>query len=286
MEFKVENLTVQYPFNFLPAVENASFQFLSGSMNFILGPNGCGKSTLLRCMAGQQYWKSGEIYLNGVSRKIDLADFNRGLHFIAEEISLPDLKVADLAKVYASAWGSWDNETFKRIVELGDIDVTRGAAQFSRGQKVQIQMALALATKPKCMLLDEVTAVLDPFMRSRLMLELEAANKTHGTTVVLSTNIATELRGFSGQLIFMKAGKIFMSGHSTEVIKGFKKILAPGSSGESLKKAGFTFLEVNADGSMIFIGPQTGSAGSEVSSDQRAVTIDEAFIWISQRGAG
>ncbi len=285
-EFRVRDLTVIYDRSSTTAVAGLSLEIAKNSMNFILGRNGCGKSTLLRCLAGHQYWQGGEILRNGESRAQDRTLFNDGLHLISEDTILPDYKVSALKEVYAGIWGHFDDEVFTRIMSLGAIPLDRRPAQVSRGQRIQIQCALSLATRPKVLLIDEATAVLDPFMRNRIIQEIALANQKWGTTVILATNIATELRGVAGGVTIMEAGQVKLASHSNKIGEQFQKLIVKSSDLDQAIAAGFSFLEAS-EGHAIVVGPKGLEATLKIESktDRRAIEVDEVFIYFSDRRA-
>jgi ABC-type multidrug transport system ATPase subunit len=285
-EFKVDGLSVVYERTNATAIKDLSLSIAKNSLNFILGQNGSGKSTLIRCLAGHQYWNKGEIYRNGESRGKDRKLFNDGMHFVSEEIVLPNFPISSLKNVYYEIWGEWHEEVFDRIMELNGIPQNRRPSQLSRGQRIQVQLALALATRPQVILVDEATAALDPYMRNRIVNELTRANREWGTTVVLSTNIATELRGLEGDVTIMSAGTVKLAGHSTEIRNRFVKLLIATEDLNQAVSEGFTLLNSAGEVSTV-IGFAEGQDAVKFAAkvDRRETMIDEIFIFFSERRA-
>lgn len=283
VQFEVKNLKKSYGAQV--AISDLSLSVKSGSMNFLLGANCSGKSTLLKCLAGHEYWDDGEIFYNGHSRKNDFKNFNSGLHFISEEILPPLTSLDNLRGIYKEVYGQWDEEFFKRFLNWSGLTFQSHLGGMSRGQRVQALLSLSLAVRPEIILIDEATAVLDPYMRNRFMMELDFQNRESGLTVIIATNIATELKSLKGRLLIMKNGKL-ASDRSSEVLsEGFKKIRVTRSQLEFVAQAGFSFIGANTDGSVTCIGrvENVEKFQLDFQDDNRLITAEEVFIFFSDR---
>jgi ABC-type multidrug transport system ATPase subunit len=284
-EFHIRALHKNYDKH--PALKGISLEIKTNSMNFLLGANGSGKSTLLKCLAGHQDWNSGEIYRHGQSRSKDHAEFNRGLHFISEEIVPPKMPLTLLAEVYKSIHGNWDDELFKRFLTWSGLNSAKNLEGVSRGQRIQALMALSLATSPEVLLVDEATAVLDPFIRNRLISEIETLHKKTGMTVVIASNIATELTGLQGRLIILRDGQVVIDREAENVSHGFCKIRVEPEDKNKAIDLGLTYLDRNSDGSHTFIGPShaINNPMFKYKMDQRNISFEEIFMFFSDRKA-
>ena len=267
------------------ALDNISLEIAPGSMNFLLGANGSGKSTLINCLAGLEYWDSGSILLKGEDRAYDRPGYNHGLHLISEEIAPPLVSLAELKRLYQSLYPNWDHDIFQRFLNWSELDLSRNLTQVSRGQKVQAILALTLAVQPEILLIDEATAVLDPFIRARLMNEIERVNRKRSMTTIIATNIASEIVRMKGRLLIMRRGQIAVDRASDDFVRDLCKIRASAEQADAITRSGFCFIEQNEDGSWSFIGPATEiprlSAPHQL--DARAMTIEEIFIYHSDR---
>jgi ABC-2 type transport system ATP-binding protein len=283
-EFEIRKL--KKSFRSTVAVNGVSLSIEKGSMNFLLGANGSGKSTLIKCMAGHESWDSGEITRAGKSRKFDSKNFNEGLHLISEEVMPPLGSIGELKTVYQSIYPKWNEEIFEKFLAWGGLTTAQNLTAVSRGQKIQGILALTLATEPNVLLVDEATAVLDPFIRSRLMMELDLLQKTIGMTVVIATNIATEVASVKGRLLIMQAGSIVVDRPDEQLSQGFSKIMVAPEQGDKAATSGFSFIEKNREGTLTLIGKsdELSQLNFKYSVDQRAITIDEIFIYYSDRG--
>ena len=247
----------------------------------MLGQNGSGKSTLLKCFAGIQPWTSGDILRRGISRQDDVKDFNSKMILVSEDIMLPNFLISDLAQIYEEIWLEFDSSLFQKILGFADISDKRRPNQLSRGQKALVQLGLALAAGVETMLIDEVTAVLDPYVRNRIVGEIMSYNRRKSATVVIATNIATEFTGFDTEMILLEKGHIFLSGKFSELQKEFTKLTSPTGSG-FVVPPGFIEISGPSDTGIICVGRRLDFIGKTI-AEEMIVTLEDMFIYLSGR---
>lgn len=267
------------------ALSDVSLSIEKGSMNFLLGANGSGKSTLLKCIAGHEYWDQGDICYNGYSRLRDRRNFNQGLHFLSEDIQAPPCTLGQLRSIYQEIYQKWDEVIFQKFLGWGDFKLTDKLPALSRGQRMQGHLALSLSCGPELLIIDEATAVLDPFIRNRFMIEIDRLNKLNGMTTIIATNIGTEVALLKGRLVIMEQGKVVVDKSAETIGDGFVKVRVDLRDVDEIIGAGFSLIETNGDGSVSLLGKQESLSGVSIGflEDRRAITVDEIFIFHSDR---
>ena len=213
-----------------------------GEVVVILGPSGCGKSTLLRCINGLEKIQGGTIHLQGsgvlgtdlpwvnVRQKIGMVFQNYELfgHMnVIDNILLGPLKVQKRSRAEAEKVA---DELLKRVgLYERKQDYPR---QLSGGQKQRIAIVRSLVMQPQVILLDEITAALDPEMvREVLDVVLKLAHE--GMTMLIVTHEMSFARKVADRIIFMDKGKIieqappeqFFEHPQTERAKAFLNML-------------------------------------------------------------
>lgn len=285
--FEAQNLTVWYGHRDNRALNKVSFSLSNQKINIILGQNGSGKSTLLRCLSGLQYWSEGEIYKNGQTRKNDLPNFNQDQIFISEDITLPFYTLRELTEVYSDIWSGFESEVFQKIISYGEIQDSKRFYQLSRGQKILSQFALGLASGCPIVLIDEVTAALDPFIRKKISEELISYQKKHHATVVLATNIATEFQdiyGIDPQIILLKNGEIYLQGPLSDLQKEFLKV-RPSNEEQQRKflQSSTQFTQIREG--LLIVRKDSVSRGANISEiTAEEPSLEEIFIFLSEQG--
>lgn len=214
-----------------------------GEVVVILGPSGCGKSTLLRCLNGLEPIDSGEIILEklgalGKDVSWETARQSIGMVFqsyelfahmsVIDNILLAPLKVQKRKKEEVEQLA---DQLLKRVGLFER--KTAYPRELSGGQKQRIAIVRALVMQPQLILLDEITAALDPEMvREVLEVVMELAGQ--GMTMLIVTHEMSFARQVAHRIIFMDQGHIieqstpeeFFKHPKTERAQSFLNILA------------------------------------------------------------
>lgn len=205
------------------ALRDCSFRVPEGRVCALVGPNGAGKSTLLSLAAGFLRPAEGTVRVLGSAP----ADVRAQMAFVAQDKPLyPQLTVTET--LWAGAElnpATWDRGTAERITEPlpGDAKVRA----LSGGQRTRLALALALGKRPELLLLDEPMADLDPLGRHQLMGALMVEAADHGTTIVMSSHILTELEGACDYLLLVDGGRVRLGGETDDLIAAHTLLTGP-----------------------------------------------------------
>lgn len=208
---------IKKTFGEVSVLRNISFDVQAGEVVVLLGPSGCGKSTLLRCVNGLAQIDSGEIKLDGevitgggadwrlVRQKIGMVFQSYDLfpHLnVLENIVLGPQKVLHVPREDAVG------EAQKLLARIGLLDKIKAyPRELSGGQKQRIAIVRALIMHPEILLLDEITAALDPEMvREVLDVVLELARG--GQTLLIVTHEMEFAKAIADRIIFIDNGEI------------------------------------------------------------------------------
>ena len=136
-----------------------------GSVYGLVGSNGSGKSTFLRLCAGVYMPDGGSIAVDG-QKVYENTAVKQTVFFIADDLYfLPQSSLRDMARFYAQSYPGYSQERFERLLGVFPLDPAAKLATFSKGMKRQAALVLALACRPKLLLLDEAFDGLDPVAR-------------------------------------------------------------------------------------------------------------------------
>ncbi len=194
-----------------------------GEVIVIIGPSGCGKSTLLRCLNGLEDIQGGEIYLGGKllqKNAKDISSMRRkiGMVFqsydlfphktVLENILLEPVKVQKRKRAEAEA------EAMELLERVGLADRKNDyPRQLSGGQKQRIAIVRALIMHPEVLLLDEITAALDPEMvHEVLQVVLDLAKS--GSTMLIVTHEMAFAKAIADRVLFFEHGEIVEESHA------------------------------------------------------------------------
>ncbi len=222
MILKVEGLTKE--FGGLRAIDNLSFTIEPGKIMGLIGPNGAGKSTAFNCIAGVFAPTSGQIFFNGVNingqKPWDLCKKGMARTFqivkpFASKSVLYNVTVGSFAT--CERRGEAEDKALKVLEFLGlsDKKDTR-AGNLTIADRKRLEVARALATEPKLLLLDEVMAGLRPSEVDEVV-EMIRMIRASGVTILLIEHIMRAIMALSEHIVVIQFGKKIAEGTPDQV---------------------------------------------------------------------
>lgn len=198
-------------------LNQVSLQVKKGEVVVILGPSGCGKSTFLRCINGLESVQGGSVLFKDsdiYSDKTKIYDVRQKIGMVFQSYELfPHLTILQNVmlgpiKVQHRKKEEVRKEAKQLLERVGLLDkINAYPRQLSGGQRQRVAIVRALCMKPEIMLLDEITAALDPEMvREVLEVVLELAKQ--GITMVIVTHEMAFAKAIADRIIFMDEGVI------------------------------------------------------------------------------
>jgi ABC-2 type transport system ATP-binding protein len=199
------------------ALHECTLAIPAGRVAALVGPNGAGKSTLLNLAVGLTAPSAGAVTVLG-GHPAGSPTALEGIAFVAQDTPLyKSLSVADMIYLTRSLNRRFDQRyTTARLAELG-IPPKRKAGKLSGGQQAQLALTLALARRPRLLVLDEPVAMLDPVARHDFMATVLAA-ADGGVSVLLSSHVLTELERVASYLILLARGRVRLAGEVDDLL--------------------------------------------------------------------
>ena len=208
------------------AIDNLNLEIERGSFTAIIGKNGSGKSTLAKNLNGLLLPTEGVIYVDGFDTRDDDSIWNvrqtAGMVFQNPDNQLVSAIVEDDVAFGPENLGIEPAEIRRRVDKaLSDVNMgqfkKKAPHLLSGGQKQRIAIAGVVAMKPKCIIFDEPTAMLDPKGRSEIMSIIDELH-AEGITVILITHFMDEAVR-ADRVIIMHEGRILLDGAPQEVFE-------------------------------------------------------------------
>lgn len=207
------------------ALDGVSFAFGNRGMYFILGKSGSGKSTLLNIIGGLDRADEGDVFYDGIPLSSfagkDFENYrNNAVGFVFQEFNL-----IEKFSVYENVELALKMQREERCEEkvalaLETVGLSgyekRSVSELSGGQKQRVAIAGVVAMHPKCIVLDEPTAMLDPNGRKEVIRAVRALNQVEKVTAILITHYMEEVI-YADKVIVMDDGKIVMQGTPFEI---------------------------------------------------------------------
>ena len=241
---KLENVSYKYPDNdnlenrF--ALNKLSFEVNEGEFVAILGHNGSGKSTAAKLINMILTADSGNIYIDGkeiTGQKMSESDIFEVRKNVGMVFQNPDNQIVATVVEEDVAFGPENlgiapDEIRKRVDEALDIvgmkDYARHAPhRLSGGQKQRVAIAGIIAMKPRCIIFDESTAMLDPLGRKEVMNTILRLNKEEKITIILITHYMNEAI-LADKVVVMREGSKYLEGTPNAVFSQPEKLWQAG----------------------------------------------------------
>jgi len=209
------------------ALRDCSLAIPAGHVVALVGPNGAGKTTLLNMTVGLATPSAGGVTVLG-GREPGSQVALDGIAFVAQDAPLyKNLPAADLIHLTRNLSRRFDREYAEtRLGELG-IPLKRKAGRLSGGQQAQLALTLALARRPRLLVLDEPVAMLDPVARHDFMAIVLTAAVDHGVSVLLSSHVLTELERVADYLVLLSRGRVQMAGEVDDLLASHRVLTGP-----------------------------------------------------------
>lgn len=218
----IEIKSVSYSYGEKNVLSNVNITLKEGSVMGLVGINGAGKTTLLRLISGVYRPARGEVLIDGVNNKEEST--REGLFFLPDDPYFTSHTTGkSLFEMYKVFYPGIDKEVFARHMALFKLDEKKPIRNFSKGMRRQLFVALALAVKPKYLLLDEAFDGLDPLARLAFKKAVNEAVEETGMGVLISSHSLRELEDFCDSYALIDKTTVSSSGDIAERVNSFCK---------------------------------------------------------------
>lgn len=175
----------------------------------ILGKNGEGKSTLLDLLLGLITPQEGLIEVLGEDPFSDTRKNKALVSYISQDIEIKGgLSVKEALEFHRLFYPNYDLQLEKTLCSLLKVQRNSKISSLSTGFQRRVQIISALATKPKILFIDEVTAVLDPDARQLLFNILKDYQTNNKATIIMATNVVEDLQGYAHRILYLKDSQL------------------------------------------------------------------------------
>jgi ABC-2 type transport system ATP-binding protein len=209
------------------ALRECTLAIPAGHVAALVGPNGAGKTTLLNLAVGLADPTAGAVTVLGGKPAGSPAALD-GIAFVAQDTPVyKNLSAADMLHLTRNLNRRFDQHFAEaRLGEIG-IPLNRKAGKLSGGQQAQLALTLALARRPRLLVLDEPVAMLDPVARHDFMATVLAAAADDGVSVLLSSHVLAELERVADYLILLSRGRVQVAGEVEDLLAGHRMLTGP-----------------------------------------------------------
>ena len=208
------------------ALQDVSLTLPGGAIMGLIGENGAGKTTLIKCILNLIQRDSGHITLLGYDnvREERLAKAEIGV--VLDECFFHDtLRPRDVGAILAPVFRDrWDAGLYRDYLDKFQLPQGKLIKEFSRGMKMKLSLAAALAHRPRLLLLDEATAGLDPVVRDEILDEFLAFICDEEHSILISSHITSDLEKAADYITYLHQGRVVLSDAKDVILDSYGRV--------------------------------------------------------------
>ncbi|NLG93042.1 MAG: ABC transporter ATP-binding protein [Clostridiales bacterium] len=213
---EVNNLCKNYP-SF--QLKNVSFTVPSGSIVGFIGENGAGKTTTIKLILNEIRRDAGSVKIFGMDNIKDECKIKEQLGVVFDESYFhSEFKAGDIAKILKRIYKSWDDALYDDYLRRFRIPKDKIIKEYSKGMKMKLSIASALAHRPRLLILDEATSGLDPIVRSEILDIFLDFIQDESHAILFSSHITGDLEKVADYITFIHEGNVVFERSKDDLI--------------------------------------------------------------------
>jgi ABC-2 type transport system ATP-binding protein len=262
------------------ALRDCTLAIPEGHLAALVGPNGAGKSTLMNMAVGLTLPTAGTVtVLGGIPATAPAVLHD--IAFMAQDAPVyKNLSVADMLHLTRNLNSRFDHAQAKaRLADLG-IPLKKKAGKLSGGQQAQVALTLALARRPRLLILDEPLAALDPLARQDFMATVMTAMADDGVSVLLSSHALADLERVADFVVVLGGGELRIAGDTDDLLAEHCLLTGPAAEADRLASLMSPVQIKRAEAQAHLLVRTSGPAGASVPSGWEAhpVSLEELVL--------
>lgn len=226
-EFAIQTTGLTRRFGRHLAVQEVNLQVPEGSVYGYLGRNGAGKTTTIQMLMGLLSPTSGTVSVLGLNPFTQDVAMKRVVSYVPERVGLPDwMTMRELIAFGAGMHPHWDNALAEELRQRLDLPADRRLSDFSRGMQGKAALLLALAPRPKLLILDDPTMGLDVVVRREFMESIVAALSDLGVTVFFSSHQLEDVERVADWIGVLHEGRLVAQAPLEDLQDSIRRVIA------------------------------------------------------------
>ena len=219
-------------------LDDISFSLPGGAILGLIGENGAGKTTTIKCILNLIHRDAGEIRVLGQDNLAQERAIKEDLGVVLDESVFHDsLRPRDVDRIMARLYKRWDSALFARYCGKFSLPKEKTIKEFSKGMKMKLSIAAALAHRPRLLILDEATSGLDPVAREEILDEFLDFIQDEEHSVLLSSHITSDLEKCADYIVYLHRGRVALQGGKDELLESYGRLVCSRSDLERVDPA-------------------------------------------------
>lgn len=219
----VKNLSRK--FGVKQALSDVTIAIPRGGVFGLIGANGAGKTTLIKHLLGSHFAQSGSVSVFGVDPVCEPVQVLSEIGYVSEDRDLPSwMRVQEIIDFTKTFYKKWDSNYAKELVDLFELQPKQRISTLSRGQTARICLLLALAHRPKLLILDEPSSGLDTLIRRDILTAIIRTTAEEGRTVLFSSHLLDEVERLADRVAILHQGRILLQNSLDSLLESFRRV--------------------------------------------------------------
>ena len=197
-----------------------------GTILGLIGENGAGKTTTIKALLGLIHRDGGTVRVLGREVAAEDPACREDIGVVLDEASFHDpLKAPQVGKILSGVYRNWGTALCDAYLDRFQLPRNKKIKEFSKGMKMKLSIAAALAHHPRLLVLDEATAGLDPVVRSELLDEFLSFIQDEDHAILLSSHITSDLEKAADYVTYLHRGKAVLQGAKDELLDAYGRLV-------------------------------------------------------------
>ena len=217
-------------------LQDVNLTLPKGCILGLVGENGAGKSTTIRLLTGDLRPDSGTVsVLDAEPGSPDFRSVKERLGVVLDDAWFPEiLNARQVGTMMAMTYESWDAELYESYLARFALPREKNFKDYSRGMRMKLAIAVALAHRPEVLLLDEATAGLDPIVRDEVLEIFREFSEAEDHAILISSHILSDLEKLCDYIAFLHQGKLLFCQEKDRLLETYGLFVGTRQQAEEL----------------------------------------------------
>lgn len=217
---EIRNLSKQYKSGF--EIKKMDLEIKEGIITGFIGENGSGKTTLIKLILNILHYDQGQITIFAKDNIEYESEIKEDIGIVLDDMFFPEtLNAKDLDGIMKNIYKTWDSDLYHDYLLRFNLPIKTSIKKLSKGMKKKLEIATALAHRPKLLILDEPTSGLDPVVRNEVLDIFLEFIQNEENSIFLSSHITSDLDRIADEIVLIDEGKILLKESKDEIIYNY-----------------------------------------------------------------
>ncbi len=265
------------------ALEEIDLTLPGGAIMGLIGENGAGKTTLIKCILNLIHRDAGEITLMGMDNIKQEKLAKQEIGVVLDECFFHEsLHAGGVEQILGPVFNTWDHALFVHYLDKFSLPEKRIIKEYSRGMKMKLSLAAALAHRPRLLILDEATSGLDPVVRDEILEEFLAFISDEAHSILVSSHITSDLEKVADYITYIHKGRVALAGEKDTILEQYGRLVCTREQLDAVARENIVGVRHSQFGSEALVRDRRQLRRQHPSLAVEDVTLDEIMVFVGR----